>query len=572
MNTNSPAQNVSYRPLLMIMVVVAFVSVGNAQAMPPHPDIQGKIERGEIPEPFLKNYFYGVPASLKINAPSQENSPVLTGAFKALCILVDFSDNVSAVNPTDFDTLIYDAGSNTVRHYYSEVSYGQLDIIAVNLPSTMGWKRAPQPYTFYVNDSYGTGSYPQNAQRLCEDLVDMVDSVVDFSQYDNNGDGRADVVMIAHAGPGAEKTGSTGDIWSHKWNIDPRLKDGVYISSYTIMPEYWNTPGDMTIGVYCHELAHAFGLPDLYDTEDPDQGGTASQGIGRWSLMAAGSWNGVNGSSPAHPDAWSKKELGWINPTVISSSQAGVSVPNIENNAVAFRLWKNGEIGDEYYLAANRQQLGYDSYLPYNGLLIWHIDESVTTDNDHEWYPGHTGDGHYLVALEQADGLWELEKNLSPGNGSDPYPGTGSVTSFTPTSTPNSDAYNASGSYVSVTGISASSAVMTADFAVSLASDAGDVTNPVQPQLELKQNYPNPFNPDTRIIYSLDVPGQIDLRVFNILGQFVTRLASGYHGTGVYDVKWNGTDDSGRRVPSGIYFYELTTETKSLVKKMILTK
>ncbi len=74
-------------------------------------------------------------------------------------------------------------------------------------------------------------------------------------------------------------------------------------------PEYWSAPGDMTVGVYAHELAHAFGLPDLYDTDG------SADGIGRWALMASGSWNGTSGSSPAWFSAWSRAFLGFVNPT-----------------------------------------------------------------------------------------------------------------------------------------------------------------------------------------------------------------------------------------------------------------
>ncbi|MFC1543554.1 immune inhibitor A domain-containing protein [Candidatus Neomarinimicrobiota bacterium] len=67
--------------------------------------------------------------------------------------------------------------------------------------------------------------------------------------------------------------------------------------------------GDMTIGVYAHEMGHAvFGLPNLYDY------GYDSEGLGDWSLMAGGSWNGSLGSSPAFPDAWSHVQMGYVTP------------------------------------------------------------------------------------------------------------------------------------------------------------------------------------------------------------------------------------------------------------------
>ena len=83
---------------------------------------------------------------------------------------------------------------------------------------------------------------------------------MDFSNYDNDGDGYVDTVFLIHAGQGAEYTGSKQDVWSHSWwTMTEPVHDGVKIGSYTIEPEYWAVYNDMTIGVYAHELAHALG-------------------------------------------------------------------------------------------------------------------------------------------------------------------------------------------------------------------------------------------------------------------------------------------------------------------------
>ena len=60
-------------------------------------------------------------------------------------------------------------------------------------------------------------AYPQNAQRLAEDVIDLENPFVNFSQYDNDGDGVVEALVIIAAGSGGEVTGSTSDIWSHKW-------------------------------------------------------------------------------------------------------------------------------------------------------------------------------------------------------------------------------------------------------------------------------------------------------------------------------------------------------------------
>jgi immune inhibitor A len=566
MKTTTCAIRIDFFWAITAILLAGLFMASQVTAMPPHPVVQDKIESGKVRVPFNASYHPSLPQHMKINAASEVSSPAVTGPFRALCILVDFSDNQSQTSAYDFDTLIYVNQAGTVRHYYQEVSYGQLDLITVDLPSSLGWQRAPQTYAYYVDNNYGTDSpYPNNTQKLCEDLVDLVDPLVDFSQYDNDGNGRVDVIMIAHSGRGAEFTGSPVDIWSHKWSIPSRSMDGVDVSDYAIMPEYWNNPGDMTIGVYCHELGHAFGLPDLYDTDG------SSYGTGYWSIMSTGSWNGSLGNSPSHPDAWCRMQLGWVTPTNISSNVTGVSIPQIETNATAFRLWTSGSVGDEYYLVENRQQTGYDAGLPGSGLLVWHIDDAVGHNND-EWYPGHVSLGHYMVALEQADNLFQLEQRTSFGNGGDPYPGSSSNTAFSPTSSPNSDSYAGSNSFVSVINISPSSASMTADFAVSFASD-NDEDDPVAlPQFSLGQNYPNPFNPSTRFSYTLSDGGEVEVNIYNILGSRIAQVVNGYHPAGTHLATWDGTDKNGEGVPSGIYFYELITEEEKTARKMLLLK
>ena len=130
----------------------------------------------------------------------------------------------------------------------------------------------------------------------------------------------------------------------------------------------------MTIGVYCHELCHGFGLPDLYDIDG------SSKGIGRWGLMSGGSWNGSLGNSPAHPCAWSRVELGVSTPVNVTTNQSDVTVTPVETGGTIYRLWDAGAVGDEYFLVENRQKTGYDSYLPGSGLMIWHCDDGVTTN------------------------------------------------------------------------------------------------------------------------------------------------------------------------------------------------
>jgi len=389
------------------------------------------------------------------------------------------------------------------------------------------------------------------------------DPLVDFSQYDNDGDGRLDALMIIHSGPGAEFTGNVNDIWSHKWGISPQSRDGVQISSYAIMPEYWSSPGDITIGVFAHELGHVFGLPDLYDRDG------SSRGVGRWSLMAVGAWNGSLGSSPAHLDAWCKVQLGFVTPIVPTTQVTAAPFPQAETDSVVYRLWDGGD--DEYFLVENRQKTGFDVGLPAGGLLIWHIDNGVSTDNDKEWYPGFTSSGHYLVALEQPDGDWDLEQNTSNGDGGDVFPGSGDKRQFNSTTTPSSLAYDGSISFVTLSNISDSDSLMTADLTVSLASSVDE--DGILPESPMAvRNFPNPFNAGTRIEALVSEPGPISLEIYNVLGGVVRRIGAPFAAPGTWYVNWDGRDAAGVEQPSGVYWYRVVSGDVEARGKMLMLK
>ncbi len=568
-------------PMLLLMFLLTLASL-ESFAMSPHPDMEKKMRLGEVSVPeHLQNPRFMQEKGIDQPSlhPISEVYPTGTGPvgpFKALVLLVDFSDNLSIVNASFFDTLIFANQQGCVHHYYQETSYGALDIITVHYPSATGWNTAPETYAYYVDGQHGLGNYPRNCQKLVEDLVDLVDPFVDFSDYDNDFDGYVDALIVVHAGQGAELTQNPDHIWSHKWGVTyswstANLKDGVRIWEYTMQPEYWYSPYDMTCGVFCHELGHVFGLPDVYDTD------YSSYGIGEWSLMAGGSWNGYLGDSPAHPDAWCMTQLGYVSATVVTSNINGVEIPAIEDSSVVYKLWTSGSPLTEYFLVANRQKTGYDSALPYSGLLIWHVDENIGDygANDNEWYPGYTAHGHYKVALEQADGLWQLESTIPFGYvnySGHPYPGSSNNRTFNTSSVPNSKSYAETETYVAVVNVSNSGDTMTCDFFVSPADVKEEWTENSPSSYELGQNYPNPFNPQTQIEYYVPRDGHIKLEIFNLLGQRIQTIVDQEQKRGTHVVTWDGTNGQGNSVANGIYLYQIKADNFKKTNKMILLK
>lgn len=443
------------------------------------------------------------------NAPDHrqtaiELSNVYRTNFDIPLLLIDYPNMTSTFAASQFDSLMNQIGYTTThgqtgsfRDYYLENSYGQFDPRA----TIFGWFRADSNYQVYGSNA--PNGYDHVRQMIANAVDDAEAQGVDWSQFDNDGNGYVDALNVVHAGPGAEE-GNGSYVWSHKWSLGPyaRQYDGVWIDSYTINPEIQGNsqPTIVNIGVICHEFGHALGLPDLYDTD------YSSSGIGIWGLMASGSWGG-NGSSPWYPShfsAWSKVDLGWVTPIEITEPTLTEVLPIVEFNPVVYKM--NGTShSNEYFLFENRQQVGSDQTLRYHGLLIWHVDE---------WQWGNTEDFHYKVDVEQADGNYGLNYGTSDGDPGDPWPGVYDHTEFSYSTTPNSRFYDGTDSQVSVVDISEQDSLVYATFRniptldystlefQEIAGDGDNVPNPGD-SLNLVITLVNPSNADISNVSAL---------------------------------------------------------------------
>ncbi|MCB5165819.1 M6 family metalloprotease domain-containing protein [Streptomyces bambusae] len=381
-----------------------------------------------------------------IAAAAADRAP-LRGTVRVIVVLADFSDQPMEKSAADIDRLFFSLGAmphGSVREYFREVTNGLVDLVG----EVVGPFRMPETMAWYANGNFGIGrpTGTVRSQDMAQHAVEAADPTVNFAPFDNDGNGYVDAFIVVHAGPAADRTGNPGHIWSHKYVLPAvHVTDGTRVFGYLTISE------EARIGVCAHELGHLlFGFPDLYDTDD------SSEGVGRWCLMGAGSWNG-GGDVPGHPSAWCKVNQGWAATKVVTAGGTE-SFPDVKTGRTVHRLWKNGAGGSEYFLLENRQRTGYDAELPGEGLLIWHIDESR---------PDNTDENHYRVRLVQADNQRELELSVNRGDDGDPFPGSSGNTSFTATSAPDSDSHAGAGTCVSVTRISPPAATMTAEVSVS---------------------------------------------------------------------------------------------------------
>jgi len=382
---------------------------------------------------------------------------------KPLVFLVDF-DGLPTGMPdktytnVQFQHLLFDEDLNSnnanlpsnydmsVADYYNEISHGQI-IISGDSESVIDWVTADHEYSYYVDGAQGTGQgsngKANSAASLVLEIAMQVDSHINFSEFDGNGDGEVDVVIIIVEGWG---NGDDDQFWPHMStilsgsDINPSAStnsdgyfylDGVTIKKYIVMPEqyYYNDIGVSQgyihpIGTTCHELGHILGLPDLYDTSD-----NGAAGIGAWGLMGTGNYQ--RQTSPAYMSAWSRYQLGLINPVIIEdamNSSAILFPAEIgESDYRAMILPMDTNMPQEYLLLENRQKLGSDQYLKKSGLLAWHIDETMTN-----MYPTlnsvNVNPDFYGVNLIQADGEGDLYVNEGIADSKDPFPGSLGIT------------------------------------------------------------------------------------------------------------------------------------------------
>lgn len=324
------------------------------------------------------------------------NKGKFQGQRHGLIILVNFADskfNTSKFGPTQtlYSRIANEAnyGENnfkgSISDYFKAQSGGQflLDFDVAG-PVTL-----PNGYSYYgQNDDDG---YDKRPTKMVREACQAVDGSVDFSKYDWDGDGEVEEVFVVYAGNGEHDTTNQPNlIWPHMDNLanygEELTLDGVTINTYACASEL---NGDKTlsgIGTFCHEFSHCMGFPDMYDTASDGN----NFGMGAWDLMDYGSYNG-DGYVPAGYSGYEKMVCGWTTPIELDKPMTVNGMERLTDMGQTYIIYNKGN-RNEYYILENRQQSGFDKYLPGSGLLI----ERVDYDKDiWEWNAVNTTNGGY---------------------------------------------------------------------------------------------------------------------------------------------------------------------------------
>ena len=334
---------------------------------------------------------------------------------RALVILVNFPDAVSSIPADEYRRFFNDVAysgpnaSRSVRSYLLEASNGRADIEF----TVTDWITVPNRVAQYV--ALDPGSLPNDGPiALLRDAVATLGRQgFDFRPYDNDGDGRVDLLGIVHRGSDPGFGTGTAPTWSTVPTLIPAAEvGGLRLERGWMITESDPALGTMTtLGGVLHEMVgHAMcGLPDLYGWLP-----------GSWAQM----WGG-NAFRSTGFDAFSRHVCGWSRVVDINEVGALRLVP-AEEGGEAYRLWIDPYRESEYFLLEFRKQTGLGQGLPGSGLLVWHVDLSA--------------DQSGFLRLEQADGRDDLSQTSGFGaaDAGDPYPGATGNSAFTPTSIPSS--------------------------------------------------------------------------------------------------------------------------------------
>ena len=297
------------------------------------------------------------------------------GVQRIPVILIQFQDKAFSIeNPQEaFDKLLNEedyhvGGANgSARDFYLANS-GNLyqPVFDVFAPVT-----ASESYLLTLAD--GTDeSYTTKASRILKNALKQLDPSVDYSVYDNDNDGQIDMVLMYYAGY-SQAEGAPHTIWPHQTTSGLNITlDGVVARRHFCTAELRGVSGvtQCGIGPTVHEFGHALGLPDFYDADYAKNG--QCHAMAMYSTMASGSY--LNDSrTPPYFTHIEREMLGWAQTPDFITQTGPVTLSGFgPNDARRLATSMDGEV---FYLEC-RAKAEWDYYLPSQGLLVYHVDQS----------------------------------------------------------------------------------------------------------------------------------------------------------------------------------------------------
>ncbi len=403
-------------------------------------------ELGESDDAELEEYVRERVRQRARRIGSQSGAPLGSKGRKFVpLLLVEFQDLPFSVRQTaDSLRTYYDLYCNGLRNgerytghgsygsikdYFVEQSGGQFDPEFV----VIGPVRLDSVYAYYGGDRYNSSgkvlSHDENFDLFRKEAIQKaLELQVDWTLFDNDKNGSVDMLYLLYAGLGQNNGGDDGTIWPKETTTSVTIDGISFATSATcceLQPKKKDAQGNVIeteadgIGVFIHELSHALGLPDFYDTR-----GTAF-GMDIWSVMDYGEYCG-NGYYPVNYTAYERDFMGWETITTVSVPST-LHITCFAEGGGGYKV-VNDKNDNEYYILENRQKMGWDATLGRiaTGLQVTHVDFSssrwyantVNTDRSHQRMTVIAANNLYLgsyTAKTDAEYRNTIEGQLYPG-------------------------------------------------------------------------------------------------------------------------------------------------------------
>lgn len=392
-------------------------------------------------------------------------NPVV-GTVTGLAILVEFPDVRSTYTPHEIDLYLNGLNSSvannegSVRDYFLSVSNKLLDLRNMVMPEVCVM---PNNYSYYADTT--TNRKPELVREAlnCAIRQDQQRTDVDLSRLSVDSAKVARSINIIVSGDGA----GIGTYWSTMSALTlvntttSKVVAGKYQISHTF-PSH----GGLQMSSVAHENGHMLlGWPDLYDTN----GGSA--GIATNGLMGSS----ADPKNPIPPNPYLRMLAGWLKPKHIHLSDTSQQITIKSDSDDVYQV-SNTHNPHEFFLIQAVNQTGRYEGMPDRGLLVWHIDEYGDANKNQQM----TRTSHYRVAVEQADGRFDLESNVNGGDSFDYYDNVSGI-AFGPDTAPNSNWWSGLASGLAISKVSAAGSTMTftvtKDFGMSLEAELGIIQN-----------------------------------------------------------------------------------------------
>lgn len=413
-----------------------------------------------------------VDSSIEFAAGDWTPVPV-SGPKKVLVILVNFANRALKTTASNWNAVTFSTatGAKSVANYYKQNSFTKMSISPV--PHTQNGGANPGLVTVTVADYHPDTQDPTYAveSTWINHALAKAASFVNFAALDTNANGILDTseVSVYFILAGYEAAGSDKRpyIWAHAWGGSGVSVAGKQLPRWALNGELNDADARSPIGTMIHELGHSLcGLPDLYDTT------YTNEGMGIFSLMAAGSWGAdsalseASGTTPTALDAWSRQYLGW---TVPKTTKGSFTLnPALSGNAAAVKYVNSALSTTEYFLIENRYPTGWDRGMTIvnnswnGGLLITHVDITAGTQGQNDLNDYVVGGHQGVVPVQASTASCDmLVANANCAGAPTTLFYNGNKNALSDTTTPNSKYYNGTSSGLSVSNISAPGSSMT---------------------------------------------------------------------------------------------------------------